>query len=67
MKQTLYRTTKPIEALGITIPKNSFVVLKHMSGGDYGYFKFLGLFSGLTKLIHLEDVIFDSYSNINQH
>ena len=65
MSTKLYRTLYDIEALGLTIPKGSFVKLKFQSKENYygsSWYEFLGLFSGLTKIIPDNEVVFDSYS-----
>lgn len=65
MKFKLYRTKYDIEALGLVIPANSFIKLKHTPEGDYysgaSWYEFLGVFSGLTEFIPDDEVIFDSY------
>lgn len=65
MKFKLYRTKYDIEALGLVIPANSFIKLKYTPEGDSysgaSWYEFLGLFSGLTKLIPDNEVFFDSY------
>lgn len=63
MRKRLYRTKRPIEALGLTIPANSFVVLKFTPSEGDSWYEFLGIFSGLTKIMKDEDVIFDSDLN----
>lgn len=65
MKFKLYRTKYDIEALGLVIPANSFIKLKYTPEGDAysgaSWYEFLGIFSGLTKFIPDDEVIFDSY------
>jgi len=53
-----YKTLKPVETLGIVIPPNTTVILKFQSKDDteHGWFEFLGLYSGLTKIIKMSEV-----------
>lgn len=54
----LYKTLNPIETLGIVIPPNTTVELKFQIEHDkeHGWFEFLGLYSGLTKIIKMDEV-----------
>lgn len=65
MSRLLYRTLKPIDTLNLTIPVGSFIKLKYTPEGDSysgsSYYEFVGLFSGLTKFIPDNEVVFDSY------
>lgn len=63
MRQKLYRTKQPITTLNLTIPAGSFAKQKFRSEGaeDEAYYEFVGLFSGLSKILKDDEVIFDSY------
>lgn len=58
-ENTEYKTLQPIEVLGVTIPAGASVSLKFQSEHDdeSGWFEFLGLYSGLTKIIKMNEVV----------
>lgn len=54
----LYKTLYTIKESGFTIPPNTVVRLAFQSKVDveFGYFAFLGVYVGWTKLIKMSDV-----------